>query len=285
MSKVSPYFDPKILLDMGQELGKRPSRWDMELDGFTENELGRTVRVPARRVTNAAAAMSAFKWVARVTTKPEAARDWTITLGPLSPGNSLGPFQPTDSLYRPPNVSQALCLVQWSGGRQGAPSFAFVDWWSGQQFSVFGSRVVVSGSVLVLASAAAAIDETHVLSGQLAPGLSRNMPRLTQIYPTPIAAGSSVVQAVPPFARNVSASLANATAMAPTDLLLEGELISGGTVIWQALPFVLGGGGGMSPLANFRLPIGTNFIRATNNSAGPAVAALQLRLLYDLGLS
>jgi len=283
--KGNPYFDPNLLLDMGREVTRRnrPSRWDMELDGFTENELGRTVRVPVLVATSAAAATSGFKWVARVTTKPEAARDWTITLGPLSPANKQGPFQNTDSLYEPPNISDAICLVQWSGGRQGAPSFALVDWWDGQQFSVFGSRVIVSGAVLVLATAAVAVNNTHVLSGQLAPGLSRNAPRRTIILPPNIASGGGTAAvAVPPFARNVSFSLASLTGFGATDISMTGELISGGTTIWQQFPLSLGGNF-QSEIASIRLPIGTNFIRITNNDNNTDI--LQARLLFDLALS
>lgn len=283
MSEESPYFDPQILLNMGEEISKRPSRWDMELDGFSENELGRTVRVPVAGIApgaSAGQAFSAFKWVARVTTKPEAARDWTITLGPLSPGSQQGPFQQQNSGYQPPNVSDAVCLVQWAGGRQGAPSFAFVDWWAGQQFSVFGSRVIVSGAVLLLATAAVAANNTHVLSGQLSPGLSRNSPRRTVLYSGIIAAeGASDVVAVPPFARNVSLSFANPQAV--DDVILQGELIAGGSVIWQQSPLALDAIN-QSPLATFRLPIGTNFIRIINNSDA---ILLQARLLYDLSLS
>jgi len=279
MSKAGPYFDPKILLDMGQEVtkAKRPSRWDMELDGFSSNDLGRTVTVAALVPSNAAAAFTAFKWVARVNTKPEAARDWTITLGPLSPGNAQGPFQPTDSQYAPPNVSDAVCLVQWAGGHQGAPSFAFVDWWAGQQFSVFGSRVIVSGAVLVLGTAVGAA-RTHVLSGQLAPGLSRNPPRRTIIYPTPIGGGTSVVAAIPPFARDVSFSKAGLSI--PGEAILSGELISGGTTIWTTdASNIIGIPAQMLPL---RLPMGTNFIRV---DAAGANDLNQVRLLYDLALS
>lgn len=278
MSKAGPYFDPKILLDMGREVRKPQSRWEMELDGFSSNDLGRTVRVPARRVINAAQGMSIFKWVARVSTKPEAARDWTITLGPLSPGSRQGPFQPTNSLYQPPNVVQALCLVQWSGGHQGAPSFAFVDWWAGQQFSVFGSRVIVSGAVIVLATAAVAGDDTHVLSGQLSPGLSRNAPRLTIIYPTPISGGTSVVEAVSPFARDVSFSKAGLSI--PGEAILSGETFSGGSTIWTVdASNIIGIPAQMLPL---RLPMGTNFIRV---EAAGANDLNQVRLLYDLALS
>jgi len=283
MSKAGPYFDPKILLGMGQEVRKPQSRWEMELDGFSANDLGRTVRVPARRVTNAAAAMSAFKWVARVSTKPEAARDWTVTLGPLSPGNAQGPFQQTDSLYQPPNVSDAICLVQWSGGHQGAPAFAFVDWWAGTTFSVFGSRVIVSGSVIALATAAVPGDDTHVLSAQLSPGLSRNQPRRTIIYPTPIAdQGGNAVAAVPPFAQNVTMSFIDVFNFGFGDVILQGELFAGGTAIWQQAPGGIPGGGQGNTL-NFRLPIGTNFIRVINNDNNTAL--FQTRLLYDLALS
>jgi len=283
VSKESPYFDPAILLNMGEELSKRPSRWDMELDGFTANELGRTVRVPVFPLTGAPSAFSAFKWVARVTTKPEAARDWTITLGPLSPGNKQGPFQPQSSFYEPPNVSDAACLVQWSGGRQGAPSFAFVDWWSGQQFSVFGSRVIVSGAVLVLATAAVVANNTHVLSGQLAPGLSRNQPRRTIIYPSVAPGGASVVAPIPPFAQNLTLSLANPTDFTgAADVVVSGELISGGTTIWSQLPnAILGTSQGA--FNTFRLPTGTNFVRITNNDAANTIQ--QPRILYDLALS
>jgi len=282
----NPYFDPKVLLGMGEEVAKRPSRWDMELDGFSENELGRTVRVPVATPANAAQAFAAFKWVARVTTKPEAARDWTITLGPLSPGNKQGPFQQQQSSYEPPNVSDAVCLVQWAGGRQGAPSFAFVDWWSGQQFSVFGSRVIVSGAVLALATAAVTANNTHVLSGQLSPGLSRNSARRTIIYPSPIGVlGGSAVIAIPPFAQNLTFSLGNGVSgsFAPGDIVLSGELIAGGTTIWEAAPGGAGLGLSQGFLSNFRLPIGTNFVRVTNNNAG--TAAFQSRILYDLALS
>ena len=285
MSKESPYFDPDILLNLGAELIRRPeSRWAMELDSFNANELGRTKRVPVISTPPfVVPPPSELPWLARVTTKPEAARDWTITLAPLSPGSSQGPFQQQGSGYEPPNVSDAVCIVQWRGGRQGVPAWAVVDWWAGQQFSVFGSSVIVTGAVIALATAAVAANNTHVLGAQLAPGLSRNTPRRTVIYPTLIASGGgNFTFAVPPYAQNVSFSFAGAPGISDDDVLLEGLLILGGTSIWGQTPLVIGALN-QGVLSTFRLPIGTNFIRITNNNNNTNL--LQARLLYDLALS
>jgi len=283
VSKASPYFDPDILLNLGAELTRRPeSRWAMELDSFNANELGRTKRVPV--LTGVLQPFTSFPWLARVTTKPEAARDWTITLGPLSPGNAQGPFQQEVSGYQPPNVSEAVALIQWRGGRQGVPAWALVDWWGGQQFSVFGSSVIVSGAVLVLATAAVAANNTHILGAQLAPGLSRNIPRRTIVYPSPIGVAGDAVASIPPFARNLTFSAGNGVSggFAPGDIVVSGELIAGGTTIWEQSPGGAGLGLSQGQLSNFRLPMGTNFVRITNNGAN---ALLQPRLLYDLALS
>ena len=272
----SPYYDG--LFDGGDEEAKPKSRWELELEGFNANESGRPQRVPALTATGG---ISQFKELARVKVAPEAARDWTITLANLSAGNSIGPFQVINGGYTPPNINDAAAIVEWKGGHQGVAMWAIVDWTAGQQFSVYGSSVRVSGIVASLAVAAVGPNAEHVLQASISPGKSNNVPRRTIIYPTPLGIGASFAIAAPPFAKNVTFSTATAGTLGPADVELSGELALGATTIWVQFPQTIGPVN-QSGLTTFRLPVGSNFLRITNSSPG---AILQPRLLYELALS
>jgi len=274
-----------------QSPASRPSHWDLFLDGFDNSQAGRTQVVPVNAGTSPATIQSGFKELARIKVKAEAASYWTVTLGPLSPANFQGPFQIGGNLiapaflgtgYQPGNINQAVALVEWRAGDRGAPSFAFVDWAQGTQFSVFASSVRVSGSVTSLATAAVPALDLHTLTAQLTPGQSRNQPRLTVIYDTNISEGAQDSKGVPAFAKDFTFSANFFEDLVVGDVALLGQRVQGGSEIWSLDPINVAG---VQPMGNFfsiRIPIGTNYLAIVSTGAN---AISQARIIWDLALS
>lgn len=216
--------------------------------------------------------------IARVDVPAYLARSWVVTLAPVSRPVNRGVIFPTvkppasgQDEWEPSQITDGVAIIEWAGGRQGAKSFAFVDWVNGQTFSVFGSMVKVRGGVNAFSTDGPDFTD-QVFSASIVPGYVRRGAVRTVLYPDLIAAGQETL-AVSPFADRCSFS--SATLVTAGDVTLGG--FDGIGIIWQLLT-----GQGTTVGNEILMPVGTTHVRIT---ASGLIAVLRPRVRYQLALT
>jgi hypothetical protein len=225
-------------------------------------------------------AANAPEGIARIALDEDFAQSWVVSLAPLTTPGQQGAAAGVSAGAGLSNraLVDAAAIIEWGLG--GSTSWALVDWNLGQQFSVYGSFVQVTGIIFTYAANEPTPPLETRFAAHIVPGHSERRPTRTVLYP-PIGAGTSVALAIPPCAFRVFGYARLPAALLSYSLVrFQPAVVAGGAFIAERQ---WGTGDGRAGAADvgFTLPVASNFMGILNAGS----ADLEAQLVYELGIS